>query len=152
MGEKKRPILITGKSGTGKSTLAKTLVAEDVLIYYANEIENKDWKSVEQDIIIEEVKSIMLEPGRKILILSDRRDHLKYIYSKLIDLDFDVGFYLGGMKQKDLASLAGVDETTLYRHLNGTIEISRDIAIKYAKVLGCDPAEILFNNLFCVRN
>ena len=52
-----------------------------------------------------------------------------------------------GMKQKDLATLAGVDETTLYRHLKGTIEISRDIAIKYAKVLGCDPAEILFNNL-----
>jgi len=52
-----------------------------------------------------------------------------------------------GMKQKDLATLAGVDETTLYRHLKGTIEISRDIAIKYAKALGCDPAEILFNNL-----
>ena len=30
MGEKKRPILITGKSGTGKSTLAKTLVSENV--------------------------------------------------------------------------------------------------------------------------
>jgi plasmid maintenance system antidote protein VapI len=52
-----------------------------------------------------------------------------------------------GMKQKDLAILAGVDETTLYRHLKGTIEISREIAIKYAKALGCDPVEILFNNL-----
>ena len=54
---------------------------------------------------------------------------------------------VSGMKQKDLANLAGVDETTLYRHLNGTIEISRDIAIRYAKALGCDPVEILFNNL-----
>ena len=52
-----------------------------------------------------------------------------------------------GMKQKDLASLAGVDETTLYRHLKGTFEISRDSAVKYAKALGCDPVEILFNNL-----
>ena len=52
-----------------------------------------------------------------------------------------------GMKQKDLALLANVDETTLYRHLKGTFEISRDSAIKYAKALGCDPAEILFNNL-----
>tara|TARA_R110002012_G_scaffold320774_1_gene545498 strand:- start:13333 stop:14169 length:837 start_codon:yes stop_codon:yes gene_type:complete len=55
MGKRERPILITGKSGTGKSTLAKTLVSENTLIYYANEIEDKDWKSVEQDIIIEEV-------------------------------------------------------------------------------------------------
>ena len=52
-----------------------------------------------------------------------------------------------GMKQKDLATLAGVDETTLYRHLKGTFEISRDAAVKYAKALGCDPIEILFNNL-----
>ena len=52
-----------------------------------------------------------------------------------------------GMKQKDLATLAGVDETTLYRHLKGTFEISRDAAVKYAKALGCDPVEILFNNL-----
>jgi len=52
-----------------------------------------------------------------------------------------------GMKLKDVANLAGVDETTLFRHLKGTIEISRDMAIKYAKALGCDPAEILFNNL-----
>lgn len=51
------------------------------------------------------------------------------------------------IKQKDLAYLAGVDETTLWRHLKGTADISRDAAIKYAKVLGCDPAEILFNDL-----
>ena len=51
------------------------------------------------------------------------------------------------IKQKDLAFNAGVDETTLWRHLKGTAEISRDAAIKYAKILGCDPAEILFNDL-----
>ena len=51
------------------------------------------------------------------------------------------------IKQKDLAFNAGVDKTTLWRHLNGTLEISRDAAIKYAKVLGCDPAKILFNDL-----
>lgn len=51
------------------------------------------------------------------------------------------------IKQKTLASLSGVDETTLWRHLNGTAEISRDVAVKYAKALGCDPVEILFNDL-----
>jgi len=51
------------------------------------------------------------------------------------------------IKQKDLAYAAEVDKTTLWRHLNGTLEISRDAAIKYAKVLGCDPAKILFNDL-----
>ena len=42
---------------------------------------------------------------------------------------------------------ADVNETTLFRHLKGTFEISREVAIKYAKALGCDPAQILFNNL-----
>lgn len=51
------------------------------------------------------------------------------------------------LKLKDVAILSGVDETTLFRHLKGTFEISREIAIKYAKALGCDPSEILFNSL-----
>jgi len=51
------------------------------------------------------------------------------------------------IQKKDLAILAGVNEATLYRHLSGETEISRDIAVKYAKVLGCDPAKILFNDL-----
>jgi len=52
-----------------------------------------------------------------------------------------------GMSLKQVAQLADVNETTLFRHLKGTFEISRDVAIKYAKALGCDPAQILFNNL-----
>ena len=55
MGNKERPVLITGKTGTGKTTMAKSLVDDNHVIYYANEIEAKDWKSVEHDIIIEEV-------------------------------------------------------------------------------------------------
>ena len=52
-----------------------------------------------------------------------------------------------GITQQTLAALSKVDETTLWRHLKGTYEISREAAIKYAKALGCDPAEILFNDL-----
>ena len=52
-----------------------------------------------------------------------------------------------GMSLKDVALQSGVNETTLFRHLKNTFEISREAAIKYAKVLGCDPAKILFNDL-----
>jgi len=52
---KQRATLITGQSGTGKTTLAKQFAGEDALIYYANEIEEKDWKSINSNIIIEEV-------------------------------------------------------------------------------------------------
>jgi hypothetical protein len=55
MGNKERPILITGKTGTGKTTMAKSLVSENHVMYYANEIKPNDWKSLENDIIIEEV-------------------------------------------------------------------------------------------------
>ena len=55
MSKKERPILITGKSGTGKTTIAKSMSREDSLIFYANEIEDSDWKSVTTDVIIEEV-------------------------------------------------------------------------------------------------
>ena len=54
------------------------------------------------DLILETTKKIMEEEGRKMLILSDRRDHLKLMHSKLQEMGYDIGFYLGGMKQKDL--------------------------------------------------
>jgi superfamily II DNA or RNA helicase len=45
----------------------------------------------------------LAEPSRKILILSDRIDHLKKMNEKFQDtFEGDTGFYIGGMKEKDL--------------------------------------------------
>jgi len=53
-------------------------------------------------IILDEIRECIIE-GRKILLLSDRRNHLKYFKEKLEELKFCTsGYYLGGMKQKDL--------------------------------------------------
>jgi superfamily II DNA or RNA helicase len=53
-------------------------------------------------VLISEIKKC-LDDGRKILVLSDRRDHLKNIKEELDKLEgYTSGFYLGGMKQKDL--------------------------------------------------
>lgn len=52
-------------------------------------------------IILKEVQKCVGE-GRKILILSDRRDHLKYLHSRLDEMEISNGYYLGGMKQQDL--------------------------------------------------
>lgn len=44
-----------------------------------------------------------LKDGRKILVLSDRRDHLKDIFYQMsLQEEFTYGFYLGGMKQSEL--------------------------------------------------
>ena len=53
---KDRTIVITGKNGTGKSTMAREMF-EDAIIYYANDIEIPDIKSVpkERGIIIEDI-------------------------------------------------------------------------------------------------
>ena len=48
------------------------------------------------------------------------------------------------INKNKLAKLIGINESTLYRHLNGDLAISRNIAIKYAKELNCNPTEILF--------
>ena len=52
-----------------------------------------------------------------------------------------------GMAVDDLANLSDVNKATIFRHLKDEFEISREVAIKYAKALGCDPVEILFNEL-----
>ena len=55
--------------------------------------------------------------------------------------------FLADITGKSLAAMAGVNEATLYRHLKNEFDISKEQAIKYAKVLGCDPAELIFNPL-----
>ena len=56
--------------------------------------------------IIEETVKCLKE-GRKILILSDRREHLSVIKSELDKTTYTSGFYLGGMKEKDLEETEG---------------------------------------------
>ena len=54
------------------------------------------------DVIINETVECLKE-GRKILILSDRREHLKQIKNRIDKLEgWTCGFYLGGMKQSEL--------------------------------------------------
>lgn len=51
-----------------------------------------------------------LEDERKILVLSDRRDHLKNIYESLsVNKKYTYGYYLGGMKPEELEETEKAD-------------------------------------------
>ena len=52
-------------------------------------------------LLVQEINKIMQEKERKMIILSDRRNHLELIekYLKKMKLDFTIGYYVGGMKQ-----------------------------------------------------
>jgi superfamily II DNA or RNA helicase len=55
------------------------------------------------EFIINMIKTVLeKEEERKILILSDRRTHLQTLYEQLKIQGFDVGIYMGGMKQEVL--------------------------------------------------
>ena len=61
------------------------------------------------DLLVSEIERC-LEDKRKILVLSDRRDHLKNIKECLDKLEkYTSGFYLGGMKQRDLQETEKAD-------------------------------------------
>lgn len=45
--------------------------------------------------------------GRKILILSDRRSHLEAMFKLFDETEYTCGYYLGGMKEKDLEITEG---------------------------------------------
>ena len=55
------------------------------------------------DFIVSEVRDVLSkEPNRKIIILSDRRNHLEFIGEELRKIGIAFGYYFGGMKQEDL--------------------------------------------------
>lgn len=65
--------------------------------------------SPRNDILIQEIKECFQE-GRKTLVLSDRRNHLKEIKCRLdaiADMEITSGYYLGGLKQKELKEAEG---------------------------------------------
>ena len=109
------PIVYRSKGGKQHNVFVKVIQIDDTNESYCKVEEGYDGKPITSrminnvanyiprtSVIIREVQKIMEEPGRKMLILSDRRDHLKYFYTQLTEKGFDVGFYVGGMKQKDL--------------------------------------------------
>tara|TARA_B110001450_G_scaffold20166_1_gene18360 strand:- start:2779 stop:4770 length:1992 start_codon:yes stop_codon:yes gene_type:complete len=109
------PIVYKSKGGKQHDVFVKVIQIDDSNNSYSKIEEGYDGKPItarmitnvanyipRTSVIIREVQKIMEEPGRKILLLSDRRDHLKYIHAQLTEKGFDVGFYVGGMKQKDL--------------------------------------------------
>ena len=54
------------------------------------------------EVLIDEIKSLVIT-GRRILVLSERRDHLNYFYKALTEKKIcSCGYYVGGMKQDDL--------------------------------------------------
>ena len=57
--------------------------------------------NMNRNILINCIIEKLVLDGHKILVLSDRRDHLAVIHS-MVEKYIDVGYYVGGMKQKDL--------------------------------------------------
>lgn len=56
-------------------------------------------------LILETIKDLVLTDNRKILVLSDRREHLKSLkrdFDNDLNITFTYGLFLGQMKQKDL--------------------------------------------------
>ena len=54
-----------------------------------------------------------------------------------------------GMTPKKFKVKTGVDDTVLFRELKGQRKLSLDKAVKYAKALGCDPVDLLFEKQMC---
>jgi superfamily II DNA or RNA helicase len=52
-------------------------------------------------LIVNVLHYLVQNPERNIILLSDRREHLKTLY-ELLDKDIKIGFYVGGLKQQIL--------------------------------------------------
>jgi len=54
-----------------------------------------------------------------------------------------------GMTPKKFSEKTGVENSVLFRELKGQRKLSIDKAITYAKALGCDPVDLLFEKQMC---
>jgi superfamily II DNA or RNA helicase len=109
------PIVYKGKKSKQHNVFIKIFNIEDTNQEYCKLEKGYDDKPVtarmvnnvanyipRTNLIISIIQQVMNEPERKMILLSDRRNHLKTFYERLTELGYDVGYYIGGMKQKDL--------------------------------------------------
>jgi len=54
-----------------------------------------------------------------------------------------------GMTPKKFSEKTGVENSVLFRELKGQRKLSLDKAMTYAKALGCDPVDLLFEKQMC---
>ena len=54
-----------------------------------------------------------------------------------------------GYTARQFAEKTGLKAPTLYHHVSGGREISREIAMEYAKKLNCDPVDLMFDKKLC---
>lgn len=55
------------------------------------------------DFIIDKLNNVLKkEPDRKVIILSDRRNHLELLQQAITKMGYESAFYVGGMKQNEL--------------------------------------------------
>jgi len=54
-----------------------------------------------------------------------------------------------GFTARQFAEKTGLKAPTLYHHVSGGREISREIAIEYADKLNCDPVDLMFDKKMC---
>lgn len=54
-----------------------------------------------------------------------------------------------GYTARQFAEKTGLKAPTLYHHVSGGREISREIAMEYAEKLNCDPVDLMFDKKMC---
>ena len=65
-------------------------------------INNVCYYSRRNDFIVRLIAQITKDPKRKIIVLADRRQQLKYIFDSITDNEIcTIGYYVGGMKKKE---------------------------------------------------
>ena len=117
-----RPIVYSIKKREEENVKVKVITFEDESEDYSKVVVNQMNKPMlpvminnvtgfqpRNNLIIKEVYQC-LKNKRKILLLSDRRDHLKCLKEELDKLEeYTCGYYLGGMKPKDLEETEKAD-------------------------------------------
>ena len=64
-------------------------------------INNVCYYAKRNDFIVKLLAQITKDPNRKIIVLADRRQQLKYIYDSVTHNEIcTIGYYVGGMKKK----------------------------------------------------
>ena len=90
----------------------KEAISEKGIVQFSTMISSLVNMKSRNDYIVSMIQDICSDPQRKLLVMSERREHVETLYN-LLELDtskkFSVGVFMGGMKDSDLKTARTMD-------------------------------------------
>jgi transcriptional regulator with XRE-family HTH domain len=128
--------------GNANDVLIKSL---RIIEIYQRDFFIKEWDKTQLQLLNRPSLNSLIEFGN--IGIGKKKNEFGLYDLKSGGANFSEKLKSSGISAEELAKKTKNNPSTIHRLMNGETDMSRKQSIEFAQIIGCDPAELLFNDL-----